>query len=135
MTWDPRPLPEVTPESRPFWEGASEGSFKIQECNDCGFTYYYPRAQCPECWSENVVWKEAKGTGEIYTYSIAQDMNGWSSEFLPLILAYVELEEGPRVMSNIVDADPDQIGVGDPVEVTFVETNDGDIAIPVFKPL
>jgi hypothetical protein len=132
MTWEPRPLPEVTPESAPFWAGATEGEFRLQECVDCGLVYAYPRALCPDCLGETE-WIAAEGTGTVYSHTVAQHVEGWSDEALPAVVAYVELTEGPRVMTNLV-CDPDNVSVGMDVTVAFVATGRDDVAIPVFVP-
>lgn len=132
MTWKPRPLPEVTPESKPYWAGAAEDKLLLRECQDCNLIYHYPRTLCPDCFSENVEWREAAGTGEVYSYSVARTMDGWPEKDLPLVIGYVELDEGPRVMTNIRIAS-DAVEIGLRVEVEFIDTED-DIAIPVFAP-
>lgn len=134
MSWEPRPVPDVTPETAPFWAAAAEGEFEVQECRSCGLVFHYPRTLCPDCFSDNVAWLTAAGTGEVYSYTVTRQMAGWPEEALPLVLAYVELDEGPRVMTNIVDCDPHEVEVGTPVTVRFVETDHDDIAIPVFTP-
>lgn len=138
MTWDPRPVPDVTPETERYWTAAAEGRLLLRECAACGLTYHYPRARCPDCLSDDVAWVEASGRGEVYTYSVAHRMEGWPDDDLPVVVAYVELAEGPRVMTN-VDADPGGVAVGTPVEVAFVDVEgDGegeDIAVPVFVPV
>jgi uncharacterized OB-fold protein len=131
MTWEPRPVPHVTPESERYWAAAAEGRLLLSECDDCGLVFHYPRARCPDCLADAVEWVEAAGTGEIYTYSTARTMEGWPEDDLPLIVAYVELDEGPRVLTN-VHADPDQVDVGTRVTVTFVDTAEPDVAVPVF---
>lgn len=133
MTWEPRPLPVVTPETEPFWVGAADGKLLLNRCVSCGLTYYYPRAHCPDCLSSDVEWIEAEGTGEVYSYTVTSIVKGWPDDCLPLVNAYVELGEGPRVLSTIVDCDPDDVAVGVPVEVQFVPTEREDIAIPVFE--
>lgn len=132
MTWEPRPVPDTSPETEAFWAGAADGEFLLQECNDCGHSYFYPRAFCPDCFSEDVDWTEAAGTGEVYSYAVSESVAGWPEEHLPLIVAYVELDEGPRVMTNVVDCDPADVEVGTAVEVRFEETDEDDIAVPVF---
>lgn len=134
MSWEPRPIPQVTPETEPYWAGAAEGRLLLNECGNCGLVYHYPRAHCPDCFSDEVEWIEAAGTGEVYSYSVAQRMSGWPEEDLPLIVAYVELDEGPRVMTN-VDADPEAVEIGTRVEVAFAETDEEGIAIPLFRPV
>jgi uncharacterized OB-fold protein len=132
MTWEPRPLPHVTPESRPYWEAAADGELLLCECGNCGLVYFYPRAFCPDCFSDDIDWIAAEGTGTVYTYSVAEQIEGWPEETLPHVVAYVELDEGPRIVTNLVDCDPDDVEVGDPVTVRFEESADGDIAIPLF---
>lgn len=135
MSWEPRPLPEVTPETAPFWEGAADGEFRLCECEDCGLVYYYPRALCPDCMSDSVRWIEADGEGEIYSFTVRQRMSGWPDEALPLVYAYVELDEGPQVITNIVDSDPSMLKIGQRVTVDFVPTEEESLAIPVFTPV
>lgn len=134
MSWEPRPVPEVTPESEDYWAGAADGKLLLSECQDCGLVYHYPRALCPDCFSDDVDWLEASGEGVIYSYSTARTMSGWPEDDLPLVVAYVELDEGPRIMTNI-DADPEDVEIGTRVAVDFVEAKDGDIGIPVFVPV
>ncbi|MFC6764428.1 Zn-ribbon domain-containing OB-fold protein [Natrinema soli] len=137
MTWEPRPVPPVSEvdEAAEYWKAASNGELVVPECNDCGFVHFYPRQICPECLSNDVSFVEAEGTGTIYSFSISQQAAGWPEDALPLIYATVELEEGPRMVTNIVDVDPDDVEIGDPVEVMFESTEEADIAIPVFTPL
>lgn len=134
MTWGPRPLPNVTPETAAYWEGAADGHLLIRECQDCGLVYHYPRTLCPECFSEDVMWLESEGLGEVYSYSVAHTMSGWPEGVLPLVVAYVELDEGPRLMTN-VDAEPDAVDVGTRVSVRFEKTENSDMKIPVFVPV
>lgn len=133
-TWEPRPVPVTTPETEEYWEGASEGVLRLKRCTDCGVTYHYPRALCPDCFSEATEWIESEGTGELYSFSIQENARGWPDAALPLVLAYVELDEGPRVMTNVVDCDPHDLAIGDHVAVRFVPTEDPDVAVPVFTP-
>jgi uncharacterized OB-fold protein len=131
MSWDPRPVPDVTPDSERYWTAAAEGILLVRECQDCGLVYHYPRSLCPDCFSEDVEWREASGRGEVYSFSTARTMSGWPEDDLPLVLAYVELEEGPRLMTN-VDADPSAVEIGTRVTVEFRDVDDEEIAIPVF---
>ena len=134
MSWEPRPVPEPNPETERYWAAAASGELLVRECLDCGLVYHYPRSLCPDCFSENVEWREASGRGEVYSYSIARAMSGWPEADLPLALAYVELDDGPRLMTN-VDADPDDVEIGTRVDVRFVDTDSSDVAIPVFTPV
>jgi len=101
-TWEPRPLPEVTPETERFWAAAAEGRFLLSECRDCGLVYHYPRARCPDCLGGDVGWLEAAGTGTVYSYTVLPTRAGWPEAALPLVIVYVELDEGVRVISSLV---------------------------------
>lgn len=131
MTWEPRPLPEVTPETQDFWSATSDGELSLGECNACSSQFHYPRGHCPDCFSDNVEITAAAGTGTIYSHTKMESVPGWPEEALPLRLAMVELDEGPRLLTNLVDSDPDEIRVGAPVEVVFQET-EADLAVPTF---
>lgn len=132
MTWEPRPIPEITPDSEQYWAAAAEGRLLLSECEDCGLVFHYPRPLCPDCFGETA-WVEASGEGEIYTFSVGRSLAGWPEDALPTIVAYVELDEGPRMMTNVI-ADPDDVEIGTRVEVDFIETEEPDIGIPVFSP-
>lgn len=132
MSWEPHPMPRVTPETEPYWATAAEGCLLLQECDECGLVYHYPRALCPDCFSDGVEWIEAQGTGSVYSYSISETVEGWPEAALPLVVAYVELKEGPRIVTNLVDCDPEDVSVGTPVEAVFVDTEVDDVAIPAF---
>jgi hypothetical protein len=81
-----------------------------------------------------VAWREASGTGVLYSYSIARQASDWPAADLPLIVAYVELAEGPRVMTNVLECEPEVLSVGMPVEARYIPTDEADVAIPVFAP-
>ena len=125
------PTPDV--ETKPFWDGCREGKFLIRHCNACGRNHFYPRPFCPTCWSEDVAWKEASGRGTLYTYSIVHvnDLPPFA-ERVPYVAAMVDLDEGPRVMTNVEGVPFDELRVGMPVTVEFKPISD-DITIPVFR--
>lgn len=132
--WEPRPVPDPTPETAPYWRAASEGRLLLGECSDCGLVFHYPRARCPDCLAE-AGHVEAGGEGEVYTFSVASRMEGWPDADLPMPVGYVELAEGPRLMTVFVGCDPDGLAIGDPVEARFVTTEEEDVAVPVFAPI
>jgi uncharacterized OB-fold protein len=129
-----KPLPEVQPWSVKFWEGTKQGKLLIQVCKDCNSKIFYPRKYCPECWSDKLDWIEANGKGKIYTFSTAFSMvEPRFMDELPYTIAYVDLDEGVRLMSRIVDCDPKEIKIGMEVEVTFFQRE--DFHMPYFKPV
>ncbi len=115
-------------ENRPFWEAARDGNFLIKTCLDCARPHWYPRSICPYCQSERTEWVRAIGTGTIYSVTINR-----KSERQPYALAFVALDEGVTVLTNIVDCDLEQLRIGESVRVVFKATASGD-AIPVFTP-
>jgi len=135
--WEPRPLPDMAlaPETETYWTAAANGDLLLSECTDCDLVFHYPRQFCPDCSGTSVAWITADGTGTIYSYSVSHQAEDWPDEHLPLIVAFVELREGPRIMSNIVSADPEDVSVGQSVEAGFIQTDLDDIAIPVFRPI
>lgn len=126
------PIPEHDTEA--FWSAARERELLIRRCLACDHVFFYPRPFCPECWSTDVEWRRASGRGIVYTYSVVRrnDLPPFRDR-VPYVAAIVELDEGPRVSTNIVDCDPDDVSIGMLVEVTFREESEV-IALPVFKP-
>ena len=129
----PKPLPIVTEENRPFWEGCQQGKFLLQQCSKCHHFQFYPRLYCMQCSSDAVHWVEANGQGVIYSFTIIYQNK--SPEFVhdtPYNVAIVQLEEGPRLMSNIVDIDATELQVDLPVVVVFDQVTD-TITLPRFR--
>ena len=122
------PAPLTNPETEPFWAAAREGKFLIRACTDCGKAHWYPRAVCPHCFSEKTEWKEGSGRGTIYSVSVMKR----APEVYAV--AYVTLEEGPTMMTNIVDCDFDTVAIGQKVTVTWRPTKDDGPPYPQFKP-
>ena len=121
------PDPEINIETKAFWDAANEEKLLLKSCRSCGKFHYYPRAHCPYCLSDDLEWIEASGKGSIYTFSVMRQATN------PYIIAYVSLEEGVRMLTNIVDCDPGAIQVEQPVEVVFSRTKSGH-SLPVFRP-
>ena len=122
------PAPQPNAETKPFWDAAAEGRFVLRFCNGCGRPHWYPRAICPFCFNDDGAWREAGGTGVIYSFSPMRR----ASE--PYVIAYVTLDEGPTMMTNIVFCEIDALRIGQAVTVVFQPTIAGP-PIPVFKPL
>ena len=128
-----RVIPTPTPETKHYWEGAKDGKLILQKCNDCSDNYFPPRPFCPKCGSRSVQEFQASGKGSLYSYVINHlPSPGFTP---PFAIAVVELEEGPRLMSNIVECEqtPEALELDMPLEVTFEKLND-DITLPQFKP-
>jgi uncharacterized OB-fold protein len=132
----PAPAPFVLPEVKPFWDGTAEGRLLLPKCTDCGELIWFPRPFCPSCASTSVEWVQASGRGTVYSFTVNRrgvaDMSAYrnAGEY---VLAYVELEEGPRIMTNIVDCDPNSVKIGQKVELVFHDTGEGT-ALARFRP-
>ena len=129
----PTPAPRVTPETERFWEATEDEKLLLRRCADCGEAHHYPRSHCPFCFSEEVEWQEASGDGEVYTYTVTHQNSVPYDEATPYVLAYVELEEGPRMMTNVVGVEHEDVYVGQEVTVVFDETEEG-YSLPRFTP-
>jgi uncharacterized protein len=132
-----RPLPQpVTPESRPYWDGLKEGKLLLPRCADCGHTFFYPRVLCPQCASRAITWIQASGRGRLHAFGIAhQSFNKAFKVAPPYVLAMIELEEGPHMLSNLINVapDPKTVTCDMPVEVVFQKVTD-DVTLPLFQP-
>jgi hypothetical protein len=126
----------MTPEAKPYWDGLRSGKLMLPKCADCNTAFFYPRILCPHCHSRNVGWIEASGKGKLYSFEIAyRSFNPAFKVEPPFILAMVELEEGPRIMSNLIniEADPAAVKCDMAVEVVFEKQTD-EVTIPLFQP-
>lgn len=128
---------EPTPdnETRPWWDAAADHRLLYKHCDDCGHDYFYPRSFCPACWSQDTDWVEASGRAVLYTYSVVHrnDLPPWPDR-VPYVAAVVDLAEGPRMMTHVVDCEEEDLAVGMELEVTFREDADGGFTLPVFRP-
>jgi hypothetical protein len=133
-TPDRADLPTVDDDSRAYWDGYAGGRFLIATCGSCGQAHHYPRPLCPFCWSEDVTPTPASGRATLYTYSTVyvNDLPPFRDR-LPYVAAMVELAEGPRVMTTVVDCDPADLRVGMALTVGFRPLSD-ELAVPVFRP-
>ncbi|WP_340373225.1 Zn-ribbon domain-containing OB-fold protein [Peribacillus sp. FSL E2-0218] len=123
-------IPETHPEHEEYWRAAAEGKLIIKHCESCGEYHHYPRVLCPFCKSGKTTWKEAKGTGTIYTYSVMRKGS-------PYVIAFVTLDEGPRMMTNIIDCDLDELHIDQRVKVAFMQSgnqNNPGPCVPCFTP-
>lgn len=126
--------PKPTPETQPFWDGTKRRELLLPRCQECSKCHLYPRPICPFCWSDKLEWIKASGKGKLHTFSIPQrPVLGIP---VPFIAAIVELEEGPRIATNIVGVDPDpqNLRCDMAVEVVFEDLTDA-ITLPKFRPV
>jgi uncharacterized protein len=132
-TQRPKPLPVITEESHPFWEGCRQGKLLLQYCEQCQRYQFYPRLYCMQCGADIPRWVEASGRGTVYSYTIiCQNKSPEFAHDTPYNVAIVQLEEGPRMMSNIVNIDLTDLRVGLPVKVVFDSVNE-TISLPRFR--
>ncbi|MCI0441405.1 MAG: Zn-ribbon domain-containing OB-fold protein [Chloroflexi bacterium] len=128
-------IPQPTPETQLFWEKARQHELWIQRCGDCAHVFFPPRAFCPKCLSKSVEWFRASGRGTLYSYMINhRPAPGFEAE-APYAIAVVQLEEGPRMMTNIVGIEntPEKLVLDMPLVVTF-EDIQPDISLPKWMP-
>ena len=122
------PAPIVDGFTAPFWQAACEGVLMIRRCKACGEAHWYPRPFCPHCGSDETDWVRASGAGTVYSYTVTRKAGP-----VPYVLAYVTLEEGVTMLTNLVDAEIESLHIGQPVQVRFREAEGGG-AVPVFTP-
>jgi uncharacterized protein len=128
-------MPTIEDESRGFWDAAHDGRLLIASCRACGKVHHYPRPFCPTCWSDDVELIEASGRATLYTYStVYRNELPPFSERVPYVAAVVELEEGPKLMTNVVDCDPSTLSIGMALKVAYRELS-ADVSAPVFTPV
>ncbi len=131
-----RLIPPSTALSEPFWAAARRHELAIQQCADCGGRPFPPRTHCPECSSADLQWRTVSGRGTVYSFTIAyRPPHPVFADQCPLAIAVIELEEGPRMISNVIDRDPNDVTIGMAVQVAFEQIDDSNVALPVFTPV
>ena len=130
---EPKPVPRVSAEARPFWDGCREGELRYQACAACGAVQFYPRALCARCGGVDLAWRRSRGEGVVHAVTVVH--RAPSEAFradVPYAVALVDLDEGFRMMANVVGVPPDRVAIGDRVRVVFERR--GDVALPQFTP-
>ncbi|MDO8473603.1 MAG: Zn-ribbon domain-containing OB-fold protein [Dehalococcoidia bacterium] len=127
-----KPLPVITEENQPYWDACKRHELRIQRCRNCGRYRHYPRPMCPHCHSLEVEWAKVSGKGKIYNYMISHIAAhpGFAKE-VPYGTVTIELCEGVRMVSCMVDVKPEELEIGIPVEVVFADITD-DVTLPMF---
>ena len=127
-----KPLPIIDPGTKPFWDAARQHRLSIPRCRACGEHHFYPRELCPHCHSDDLEWTDASGHGEIYSFTIARKPAGpVYADDVPYIIAMIALDEGPRMLTNLVVSDVDCVRIGERVSVHFDDVTD-EITLPKF---
>jgi uncharacterized OB-fold protein len=121
------PSPAVTPETTQFWSRANAGEFTVPQCRACGKYHWYPRANCPFCSSDRIELKPAKGSGTIYSFSVSRRAKDDS-----YVIAYVTLDEGVTMMTNIINADVKTLAIGQRVHLAMTASENGQ-QVPMFE--
>ena len=131
-----KPLPVPDPLTKTYWDSVKAHAMQLQQCADCSKFVFYPRSVCPHCGSRNLNWKAVSGRGKVYGFTISyqKNMPGFGAD-APYAIALVELDEGARLMTNLVGVDPDptKIKVGMDVVVHYDDVTDA-ITLPKFRP-
>lgn len=130
-----KPLPTPTPTTQPFWDALADHRVELQYCPSCEQYIYYPRTHCPHCLSRDLEWREVPGTGTVYTYTVARRPTAppWADD-LPQQIAVVELDEGPRLTTELVNVAPEDIKVGLRVKPHFDDHKEAGVTLLLFEP-
>jgi uncharacterized OB-fold protein len=130
----PRFEPPISDAAAPYWDATREKRLLLQWCDDCDTVVQFPRAVCPICLGTNLSWRDAAGTGTIYALTIEhRPQNPRMASRAPYAVALVDLDEGARLLTNIVTDAPDSVSIGQRVRVTWEELSDGR-CLPLFEP-
>ncbi|PZW38899.1 hypothetical protein C8P66_13315 [Humitalea rosea] len=130
-----KPLPILTDENRPFWEACRNGRLSLQTCSGCAHVRYPISRFCPQCLSAEFEWSEMSGRATVFSYIVFhRAYHAGFRQDVPYNVALVQLEEGPRMFSNVVGVPNDQVHIGDPVEVVFDPVTP-EVTIPRFRPI
>lgn len=127
-----KPKPVIDPGTEPFWNATKQHRLSIPRCKACNQHHFYPRELCPHCHSDELEWTDVSGRGEIYSYTIARKPAGPAfAANVPYVVAMIALDEGPRMLTNIITADVDSVRIGDRVRVKFDDVA-ADLTLPKF---
>ncbi|MFT3816578.1 MAG: Zn-ribbon domain-containing OB-fold protein [Rubrivivax sp.] len=127
------PKPVANADSAPYWNAAREQRLLIRRCGACGALHFMPRHLCPQCWSDDLQWIDAKGRGRVHSYTVIHRASSPAyASMTPYVVALIELDEGPRMVANILGDDALQVRIGDAVEVMFEDRGEGH-KVPQFR--
>jgi uncharacterized protein len=130
-----KPVPVPTKETQPYWDGCKQHELRVQKCAACGHHQFYPRLYCTTCMSDRVEWVKTSGRAKVLSYTIIyRPVTQAFAGNVPYVVAMVTLDEGPQMMTNIIDCEPEKVHIGMPVQVTFDDWTE-EISVPKFKPV
>ena len=129
-----KPIPTPSKESQPYWDSVRDHALRLQKCAGCGAFRFPPSPLCPECWGKAFAWEPVSGRGKVYTFCTYRRLYhpGFADD-LPYVVAVIALEEGPRLVSNVIDCRPEDLRCDMPVEIVYRDATD-TIALPLFRP-
>jgi len=129
-----KPIPQISDETREYWDGCKRHELRVQKCKDCGTHIWYPQTLCHKCCSWNLEWTRIGGKGKVFTYTVVHHPTGkvWESE-VPYVVVIVEMPEGIRMVGNLVGGKSDNVKIGMPVQVVFDDITP-EVTLPRFKP-
>jgi uncharacterized OB-fold protein len=129
-----KPIPGISKDTAPYWKALQEHKLVLPRCNHCGKVNYPPRPFCPDCLSFDVRWQLMSGRGTVYTFSVVyQNKSPGFAREVPYAVGYVTLDEGPQVLTNIVQCDPEQVHIGQRVEIVYDDVLP-DLTLAKFRP-
>lgn len=128
-----KPGPTTVPLTEPFWAAAADGRLLLQRCRCCGHHQHYPRVLCQRCWHTELDWVSSSGNGRVWTFTVVHRPGhpAWNAD-VPYVLAIVELDEGPRLLTNVVGVDPGEVSADQRVRARF--TRQGELTLVHFEP-
>ena len=130
-----KPAPRPSPESAPYWKAAREHRLEIQHCDSCDQFWFPPSQSCPHCLASNFTWMPVSGRGKVFSFvTYHRVYHPAFAKEVPYVVALIELDEGPRLLTNSVGVPPQQVACDMPVQVTFDDYDEG-VAVPKFTPL
>jgi len=134
MSAVPKPLPQITPEMAPFWEAARRQELVVQRCRGCGAYRFPAREICSRCLSREAAWERVSGRGAVFSFAVMHQVyHPGFADAVPYAIVVVELVEGARMLSNLVDCPVERIEIGMPVEAVF-EPLTPEVTLPKFRP-
>ena len=128
-----KPVPQISDINLLYFEGAAAGELRVRKCHRCGARFRFAHAWCPKCWSSEIGYERASGRGTVTNFCVVyQAPYAAFEEDVPYIIALIELDEGVRIMSNVIRCAPDHVRVGLAVKVVFEQR--GEVTLPMFEP-